>query len=181
MDSLCRSCSNVRQVVTGTGSKFLLCRLSQTNERYPKYPPQPVVRCDGYEDQRSATSFNIEVLPDVYAISRLNADAAVPDWVSGEFVSITRSSDELSIVCPQGNVPASVRCERPWRCLRIGEQLGFSMIGVISSLAGNLAAANISVFVISTFDTDYFLVREEDLAAAVRSLVEAGNSIQSLP
>ena len=52
MDSFCKSCVNVREVVSGTGSTFMLCRLAQTDKRIPKYPPQPVVRCDGYEEKR---------------------------------------------------------------------------------------------------------------------------------
>ena len=64
MESLCQSCVNVREVVSGTGSTFMLCQFAQTDKRFPKYPPQPVVRCVGYEDMRKAMiTFTLEVLP----------------------------------------------------------------------------------------------------------------------
>jgi hypothetical protein len=63
MDSLCNSCLHVRQIVSGTGSRFRLCRLSQADKSFPKYPPQPVVCCDGYEDGRSATTAAQENTP----------------------------------------------------------------------------------------------------------------------
>ncbi len=180
MESLCRTCSNVREVVSGTGSTFLLCKLSQSDKRFPKYPPQPVVRCGGYEDKPSAmATFKLEVLPSTFAICRLDADANVPEWATGEFLSITRTPDELSIICRQGNVPENLQSELGWRCLRVAGRLKFSMVGVIASLAGTLAAANISVLVVSTFDTDYLLVKEGNLEAAVASLVEAGHAVSN--
>ena len=181
MESLCKSCLKVREVVSGTGSKFLLCRLSKTDKRFPKYPPQPVVRCDGYEDKRSGmTTYSLEVLLGTFAICRLDAAADVPDWATGEVVSITRTPDELSIVCPEDSVPENIRIESGWRCLRVAGPLDFSMVGVIAALTCTLAAANISVFVVSTFSTDYLLVKEDDLEAAVESLVEAGHSCRSM-
>ena len=178
MESLCKSCLNVREVVSGTGSTFLLCRLSQTDKRFPKYPPQPVVRCDGHKDKRSAmTTFTLKALPSTFAICRLNADAQVPQWATGDVVSITRTPDELSIVCPQDDVPEYIRSELGWRCLRIAGPLGFSTVGVITSLTGTLAAENISVFVVSTFDTDYLFVKERDSEAAIGSLRSAGHTV----
>ena len=181
MESLCKSCVNVREVVSGTGSTFTLCRLAQTDKQFPKYPPQPVVRCDGYEDMRKAkTPFTLEVLPGTFAICHLSATDPVPDWATDEFVSITRTPNELSIVCPQANVPAETQSEPGWRCLRVAGQLDFSMVGVIASLNGTLASAGIGVFVVSTFDTDYLLVKETELDAAVESLIEVGNTVQGL-
>jgi hypothetical protein len=181
MNSLCHTCTNVRKVVSGTGSTFLLCQLSHANKRFPKYPPQPVFRCDGYEEkQETMKTFTLELLPGNFAISRLNAREQVPDWAVGEFVSITRTPDELSIVCPQCDVPAETQHESGWRCLRVVGPLDFSMVGVIASLTRTLASASISVFVISTFDTDYLLVKDGDLEAAVKSLVEVGHSVQGL-
>ena len=146
MESLCKSCVNVREVVSGTGSTFMLCRLAQTDKRFPKYPPQPVVRCDGYEDMRKAlTTFTLEVLPGTFAECRLSATDPVPDWATGEFVSITRTPNELSIVCPQANVPAETQSEPGWRCLRVAGQLDFSMVGVIASLKCHTTWPRISV------------------------------------
>jgi len=181
MESLCKSCGNVREVVSGTGSTFILCRLAQTDKRFSKYPPQPVDQCDGYNDMRNAmTTFTLEVLPGTIAVCHLSATDPVPNWATGEFVSITRTPDELSVVCPQDDVPQGVRAERGWRCLRVAGQLDFSMVGVIASLTGVLAAANISVFVVSTFDTDYLFVKEGDLESTVASLIEVGNIVQDL-
>ena len=122
--------------------------------------------------------FTIELMRDTFAICRLAPGAAVPDWVQGEFVSITRTREELSIVCRQGDVPHEVHAERDWRCLRIVGQLDFSLVGVISQLAKLLADANISVFVLSTYDTDYFLVRQQDVDRTVDALKVAGHSMQ---
>ena len=104
----------------------------------------------------------------------------MPDWATGEFVSITRTRDELTVVCCQEHVPDGVRCEADWRCLRVAGQLDFSLVGVIASLSGTLASAGIGVFVVSTFDTNYLLVKETDLDAAVESLIEMDNNVQGL-
>ena len=125
------------------------------------------------------TTFTLKVLPSTFAICRLNADAQVPQWATGDVVSITRTPDELSIVCPQDDVPEYIRSELGWRCLRVDGPLDFSMVGVIASLTGTLAAANISVFVVSTFDTDYLFVKERDSDAAVASLNAAGHAVSS--
>lgn len=178
MASLCLTCSHVREVVSGTGSKFRLCLLSQQSNRFPKYPPQPVLRCDGHEVKVDAmTSLALDVLPGRFAICRLESNADVPDWATGDLVSITRTPDELSVVCPQECVPEDIRSEPDWRSLRVAGPLDFSMVGVIASLTETLARANISVFVISTFDTDYVLVKESDLKTTVESLGEAGHAI----
>jgi hypothetical protein len=163
------------------GLTFMLCRLAQTDKRFPKYPPQPVVQCDGYNDMRNAmTTFTLEVLTGTFAVCHLNATDRVPDWATGEFVSITRTPDELSIVCPQENVPAETQSEPGWRCLRVAGKLDFSMVGVIASLSETLASAGIGVFLVSTFDTDYLLVKETEFDAAVKSLTEVGNTVQGL-
>jgi hypothetical protein len=118
-------------------------------------------------------------LPDTFAVCRLDQDAPVPAWASsGQFFSITRTADELSVVCPQAFVPDDVRCERGWRCLRVARTMDFSMIGVVASLVTPLAEAGISVFVVSTFDTDYMLVKENELARATVALLEAGHQVE---
>jgi len=122
-------------------------------------------------------TFTLELLPDTIAICRLDADAPVPDWAKGEFVSITRTQDELTVVCRQDDVPDDVQSERGWRCLRIVGKLDFSFVGVIATLSTVLADAGISVFVVSTYDTDYLLVKEADVDRAVELLGEAGNRI----
>ena len=106
-----------------------------------------------------------------FVVCRLAADAPVPAWAAGgPFVSITRTATELSVVCRQEAVPEGVRCERGWRCLRVAGTLDFSLVGVLASLLNPLAEAGISVFVVSTFDTDYLLVKEDNLEAATEVL-----------
>lgn len=109
-----------------------------------------------------------------YAVCRLETDAPVPAWARGEFVSITRTAEELSVVCHDADVPQGVRCERGWRCLKLAGPLDFSLVGVLHSLLAPLAAANVSVFAVSTYDTDYILVREGDLHRARAALHAAG-------
>ena len=118
--------------------------------------------------------FNLEVLPGNYLICRFDPGEPVPEWAGGEFVSVTRTRDELSIVCRDEEVPADVQSEPGWRSLRIAGTLDFSLVGVIARITTVLADTGVSVLVISTFDTDYFLVRDIDLERGVKALLEAG-------
>jgi hypothetical protein len=121
----------------------------------------------------------LSVLPDLYAISRLEGDAAVPSWASSDgFWSITRTADELSVVCREHLVPDGIRCQRDWRCLRVAGAMDFSMVGVVSSLVTPLAEAGLSVFVVSTFDTDHLLVKDSDVDAVTTALSGAGHTLQ---
>jgi hypothetical protein len=115
------------------------------------------------------------------AVCRLEADSLVPAWVdrAGDFVSITRTSDELSIVCDTGVVPPGVPMEGPWRAFKVQGPLVMTLIGVVAALATPLADAGISIFAISTYDTDYVLVHEPDLDAAIEALVGAGHTVQA--
>jgi len=90
--------------------------------------------------------------------------------VSGSFISYTRAKNELSIICPEENIPVEVKSEKGWRAIKIESTLDFSMTGVLASLASPLAEEKISIFVISTFNTDYILVKKENLKKAVRIL-----------
>ena len=122
-------------------------------------------------------SLTLSVLPDTLAVCRLDASAPIPGWASS-FFSITRTRDELSIVCPQRNVPAEIQCERDWRGLCVAGPLDFALTGILAALAAPLADAGISIFAISTFDTDYMLVKEANLERAVTSLSQAGHEVQ---
>ena len=122
---------------------------------------------------------NLSILPGVFAICRLDAAAPIPSWVtSRDFFSITRTRDELSIVCQQRDVPAGVRCERDWRALKVEGKLDFALTGILASLAAPLADAGISIFAISTYDTDYLLLKETNLPRAVQVLSVAGLRIR---
>jgi hypothetical protein len=118
------------------------------------------------------------VLTPVFAVCRLDPFAPFPAWASSSvFTSITRTSDELSVVCQQHLVPNGIQCERNWRCIRVSGKMVFSMIGVVASLATPLAESGISVFVVSTFDTDYLLMKETELEKALAVLQAAGHVV----
>lgn len=106
----------------------------------------------------------MEWVPGRFAICRLDAQAVTPGWAVGRggFVSITRSERELSIVAAEALVPAEVKAERGWAAMRVVGQLDFSMVGVLATVTTALATARISCFAISTYDTDYILVKEAD-------------------
>jgi hypothetical protein len=113
-----------------------------------------------------------------FAVCRLAHDSTIPAWAtSNSFFSITRTRDELSIVCAESQVPSDIRCERDWRCLRVVGSIEFTEIGVLASLVSPLAAAGISVFAISTFDTDYLFVKTADWQSTVMRLNEVGHKI----
>lgn len=121
----------------------------------------------------------LAVLPDCFAICKLDKGAAIPAWVTaGDLFSVTRTGDELSIVCPEAAVPGDIQCERGWRCLRVAGTMPFSVVGVLASLVASLAQAGISVFAISTFDTDYLLVKERDFEKAIAALRRVGHTLE---
>ena len=115
------------------------------------------------------------------AVCRLDAGSGVPPWVdqSREFTSVTRTQDELSVVCARDDVPEGVAMEGPWRAFRVMGPIVMTLIGVVAALANPLADAGISIFAISTFDTDYILVHEPDFDAAVSALTRAGHVVVS--
>ena len=116
----------------------------------------------------------LRVLPGEYAVWRLPADAAMPQIEAGAILSLTRTPDEVSVVSVADAVPESVRAERGFRCLAVTGPLDFDITGVVAAISAPLAAAEIPIFVVSTFDTDYLLVRSEHLDRAVQTLTTAG-------
>lgn len=122
------------------------------------------------------------VLPDEFAVARLAPSDAIPSWAAAAPISsTTRTADELSIVCASSHVPVHVTAERGWRCLRIAGTLDFSVTGVLASIAGPLADAGVSMFAISTYDTDYVLVPAPALPAAIVALTAAGHDVIAAP
>ncbi len=123
-------------------------------------------------------NLQLTLLPATYAISRLAPDAPIPAWVTTAPVfSITRTADELSIVAPESVTPGDIRSERGWRALKLEGPFDFALTGVLASVLQPLADARISIFAISTFDTDYVLVRAGALDAARSALRAAGHRI----
>lgn len=102
----------------------------------------------------------------------------MPEWAAGSFTSVTRTPEELSVVCSQDAVPEAVTAERGWRCLVVAGPLDFALTGIAASLAAPLADAGISVFFVATFDTDYLLVKEDRLADATAALERAGHTLE---
>jgi enamine deaminase RidA (YjgF/YER057c/UK114 family) len=116
---------------------------------------------------------DLSVLPERLAVCRLPASARVPSWaleLHEAFSSITRTPDELSIVCPEAVVPPDTQVEPGWRALKVPGPIPFATTGVLAGIAAPLAAAGISIFAVSTYDTDYVLVRARDLDRAVETL-----------
>lgn len=116
---------------------------------------------------------------DRLTVCQLSGDAPLPPWAAepGPIVSVTRTPGELTIVCPDGRAPAATRQEAGWRALRIQGPLDFSLTGILASVLEPLARARIGIFAVSTFDTDYVLVKETRADAAVQALRAAGHEV----
>ena len=114
-----------------------------------------------------------------FALIRLPPDSAIPHWAlaSTGFVSITRTTDELSLVCPSDLVPPGVVSDDGWCCLKLKGPFAFDQVGILSSFAVPLAQNSVSIFAISTFDTDYILLKEHQRAAAIETLRSAGHTL----
>jgi hypothetical protein len=135
----------------------------------PPAPPSPVL------------PLTLLVLPGELAVVRLPPDAHVPPWafspVPGSIWSMTRTDEELSLVRAAEAVPSDARAERGWRALRVAGTIDFALTGVLASVLAPLGEAAISIFAVSTYDTDYVLVRAHALPAAVDALRAAGHQV----
>ncbi len=122
---------------------------------------------------------NLTLLSETFAVCRLAPEQDVPAWVwrnRATLLSVTYTADELSIVCPQSLPPSGVQYEGSWKAIRIQGPLDFSLTGILVALAAPLAAAHIPIFALSTFDTDYILIKEEYSERARAVLEENGNA-----
>jgi len=107
-------------------------------------------------------TLTLQIFEPELAICRLPPTSPIPDWIGDkDFISVTRTPDELSIVCSEDRVPGEVEAERNWRMLGIKGPLDFSMTGVLASLVNPLADAGIALLAISTYNTDYILVKTD--------------------
>ncbi len=118
---------------------------------------------------------DLEWVPGRYAICRLAAEAPLPAWVAGPFVTLSRTPEELSVISTLESVPEGVRREGPYVLFRIAGSLVLTLTGIFTSLADPLAAAGVPIFAVSTFDTDYLLIREPDGERASAALIGAGH------
>lgn len=122
---------------------------------------------------------NLVILDMLFSVVKLPPKEEIPFWAGkGEFFSITRTNEELSIVCPTSNVPDSILkdVEHDWKCIKVEGVLDFALTGILSSLANPLAENNISIFAISTFNTDYLLIKVDSIEKAKSVLENAGHT-----
>lgn len=126
-------------------------------------------------------ALQLRVLDGDYAVSRLERSGTFPTWADGDgFVSISRSAEELSIVCRSERVPAedpNVRSEPGWACFQLVGPFAFKLTGILLAVLKPLAEAEIGIFAVSTFDTDYVMVKHQQLAEATTALISDGHTV----
>jgi hypothetical protein len=127
------------------------------------------------------TSITLTVLPDTFAIARLDAGSALPQWVTHNagFFSITRTSDELSVICIESHLPSTVKAERGWRILKLEGPFDFNQVGILKQVLDPLAEARIVIMAISTHDTDYVMVKAAQVEQAVTALTRYGHIVNT--
>jgi uncharacterized protein len=114
---------------------------------------------------------SLQLLKVKLTVCQLDKDASIPTWaVNDSFFSVSKTEDELSIVCSENKVPSGIKSEKDWRAFKVIGPLDFSMTGILAPIANVLADSKISIFAISTFDTDYILVKNKYLERAVKVL-----------
>jgi hypothetical protein len=119
-----------------------------------------------------------KLLPGEYSVIQLSPDSLIPEWFKGDdFMATVRTNDELSLVCRSHLVPNGIRKESGWLILKIDQELNFSLVGILSKITSVLAEAGDSVFVLSTFNTDYILVKKEQLEHSLIVLRVAGHIV----
>ena len=127
------------------------------------------------------TYLNLHLFPGLWAVCRLPAGTPLPDWAqSDELLAFIRTREELCIVCADENIPADIKTEGGWRLYKIQGPLDFSLVGVLASITKPLADAGVSIFTLSTYDTDLFLVKEFDLERSRRVLEQAGHTVHQM-
>ena len=135
----------------------------------------------GEDKGRFMQKLTLVVLPQTYAVCRLDPNGPIPNWalIGDDFISLTRTRSELSVVCLQENVPIDgVLAERNWRCMKVEGKFDFSVSGLHILLANPLAESSISVLAIATYETDHILVKEHDLERTLQVLTRAGHEVK---
>lgn len=124
------------------------------------------------------SKLKLKLIQESYAVCRLDVKEELPSWCNWDsFISITKTDDELSIVCEEKDIPNDILCEKGWRILKILGPLDFSLIGILSEISSLLAVNKISIFAISTYDTDYILVKNNLIKKAITVLSEGNFEI----
>jgi hypothetical protein len=125
-----------------------------------------------------AAKIDLRQLSGIYAICKLSPASPIPDWTDGEgFVSISRTGEELSIVCQSERIPPGIQASRGWRCWQFIGPFAFNETGITLSVIRPLSESDIGVFLVSTFDTDYLLIQEQDMETAKTVLLRAGHTL----
>jgi len=126
----------------------------------------------------NSMKLTLEVLSDSIAVCKLAVTQVVPSWAyQGRFLSITKTEEEISIVCSEDNIPDNVVCVRGWRAFKVQGILDFGLVGILANITTALADAGLGIFAISTYNTDYILVKEKDLKSAIAALRNGGHKI----
>jgi len=124
---------------------------------------------------------SLVILANEFSVCRLDPNADyIPDF-SNWFLSITKTEDELSVVCEESKAPPGSRSEPGWKCLKVEGPLDFGLTGILSGISGVLAGNEISIFAVSTFDTDYILLKKHSLSLAIKALKNAGYPVSENP
>src|SRR5215468_3279393 len=177
-----------RYSIGGSTKGLLTLRTGGSSSRRPIragfWTLWPVIRClkrrNGSIVKNPRALLTLAVLPDRYAICRLDSKTDIPEWANkGHFVSIARTPEEVSIVCLEANVPSGVEYEPAWRILRCEGPLDLSLPGIMASLAEPLADAGVPIFPIATHHTDYILVKEQHLETAINALTAYGHAVRA--
>jgi len=130
----------------------------------------------GADANSQMPTLRLEALPESYAVARLAPDEPIPVWADGTgFVSISRTRDELSIVCVAERVPAGIKADGPWTCFMLVGPFAFDETGIALAAIKPLADVGIGIFLVSTFDTDYLLVKSKNAERARQALASAGH------
>lgn len=133
----------------------------------------------GSRESGTRRGLRFRLLGEAYTILRFEPDAGTPDWlVRGEFTSISRTAEELSIVCAVANVPPAMPAPQRWACFKLQGPFPFSLTGILLSFIQPLSENAIPIFAVSTYDTDYVLVQEEFCEKALTLLREAGHGLE---
>ena len=127
--------------------------------------------------QKIATSVNLvlSVLSETFTIHQLSQDVSIPEEIlKCNYYSVSKTENELSLVCSEVIEVQSLQSSKGWKCIKVKDPLDFNLTGILAGISDILAQTNISIFAISTFDTDYILVRKHDLSSATSQLRQAG-------
>jgi hypothetical protein len=125
-------------------------------------------------------SLTLQILPEHLAIVRLAPDAAIPAWATlGSFFVVARTTDELSLICASDLVPTEIDASRGWRAIKLVGPFDLSEVGILVAIATPLAEAGVCIMPVATYDTDYVLVQNTQLAAAITRLTAAGHRLRT--